>query len=65
MADISHDTMTRTLSATNSPKHKRLLFIGFKIIDILTYGIRQGSVLIIIYILAIQLYASLRFVFMF
>lgn len=38
---------------------------GDDIIDILTYGIRQGSVLIIIYILAIQLYASLRFVFMF
>lgn len=34
MADISHDTMTRTLSVTNSPKHKRLLFIGFKIINI-------------------------------
>ena len=34
MADISHDTMTSTPSATNSPKHKRLLFIGFKIIDI-------------------------------
>jgi aminobenzoyl-glutamate transport protein len=38
---------------------------GDDVIDILTYGIRQGSVLIIIYILAIQLYASLRFVFMF
>ena len=38
---------------------------GEDVIDILTYGIRQGSVLIIIYILAIQLYASLRFVFMF
>ena len=38
---------------------------GEDIIDILSYGIRQGSSLIIVYILAIQLYASLRFVFMF
>ena len=38
---------------------------GEDVIDILTYGIRQGSSLIIVYILAIQLYASLRFVFMF
>ena len=38
---------------------------GEDVIGILTYGIRQGSSLIIIYILAIQLYASLRFVFMF
>ena len=38
---------------------------GEDVIGILTYGIRQGSSLIIIYIFAIQLYASLRFVFMF
>jgi aminobenzoyl-glutamate transport protein len=38
---------------------------GEDIIDILSYGIRQGASLIVVYILAIQLYASLRFVFMF
>ena len=38
---------------------------GEDIIDILAYGIRQGASLIVVYILAIQLYASLRFVFMF
>jgi len=38
---------------------------GEDVIDILSYGIRQGASLIIVYILAIQLYASLRFVFMF
>lgn len=37
---------------------------GEDIIDILSYGIRQGASLVIVYILAIQLYASLRFVFM-
>ena len=38
---------------------------GEDILGILSYGIRQGAPLIIIYILAIQLYASLHFVFMF
>ena len=38
---------------------------GEDILGILSYGIRQGAPLIIIYILAIQFYASLRFVFMF
>ena len=38
---------------------------GDDILDILSYGIRQGASLIIVYILAIQFYASLRFVFMF
>jgi aminobenzoyl-glutamate transport protein len=38
---------------------------GEDIVDILSYGIRQGAPLIIVYILAIQFYASLRFVFMF
>ena len=38
---------------------------GEDILDILSYGIRQGAPLIIVYILAIQFYASLRFVFMF
>ena len=36
---------------------------GEDVIDILSYGLRQGSYLIIIYIFAIQFYASLRFVF--
>lgn len=36
---------------------------GDEILSILTYGIRQGASLIIVYILAIQFYASLRFVF--
>lgn len=36
---------------------------GEDIIDILSYGIRQGASLVIIYIFAIQFYASLRFVF--
>ena len=36
---------------------------GEDVLDILSYGLRQGSSLIIIYIFAIQLYASLRFVF--
>lgn len=36
---------------------------GEDIIGILSYGIRQGASLVIVYILAIQLYASLRFVF--
>lgn len=36
---------------------------GEDIIDILSYGIRQGASLLIIYIFAIQFYASLRFVF--
>ena len=36
---------------------------GEDIIDILSYGIRQGASYIIVYILAIQFYASLRFVF--
>ena len=36
---------------------------GDEILGILTYGIRQGASLIIVYILAIQFYASLRFVF--
>jgi aminobenzoyl-glutamate transport protein len=36
---------------------------GEDVLDILSYGLRQGSNLIIIYIFAIQLYASLRFVF--
>ena len=36
---------------------------GENIIDILSYGIRQGASLVIIYIFAIQFYASLRFVF--
>lgn len=36
---------------------------GEDILCILSYGIRQGAPLIIIYILAIQLYASLLFVF--
>ena len=35
---------------------------GEDIIDILSYGIRQGASLVIIYIFAIQFYASLRFV---
>ena len=35
---------------------------GDEILSILTYGIRQGASLIIVYILAIQFYASLRFV---
>ena len=38
---------------------------GEDILGILSYGIRQGAELIIVYILAIQFYASLRFVFMF
>lgn len=38
---------------------------GEDILGILSYGIRQGASLIIIYIMAIQFYASLRFVFMF
>ena len=38
---------------------------GEDILGILTYGIRQGASLIIVYILAIQFYTSLRFVFMF
>ena len=42
--------------------HKKL---GEDILGILTYGIRQGASLIIVYILAIQFYTSLRFVFMF
>ncbi|MBR1409921.1 MAG: AbgT family transporter [Prevotella sp.] len=37
---------------------------GEDILDILSYGLRQGAPLIIVYILAIQFYASLRFVFM-
>ena len=37
---------------------------GEDIFDILSYGLRQGAPLIIVYILAIQFYASLRFVFM-
>ena len=36
---------------------------GEDVIGILTYGIRQGASYIIVYILAIQFYASLRFVF--
>ena len=36
---------------------------GEDVLDILSYGLRQGANLIIIYIFAIQLYASLRFVF--
>ena len=36
---------------------------GEDVLDILSYGLRQGSYLIIIYIFAIQFYASLRFVF--
>ena len=40
--------------------HKKF---GDEILSILTYGIRQGASLIIVYILAIQFYASLRFVF--
>lgn len=36
---------------------------GEDIIAILSYGIRQGASLVIIYIFAIQFYASLRFVF--
>ena len=36
---------------------------GEDILDILSCGIRQGAPLIIVYILAIQFYASLRFVF--
>jgi aminobenzoyl-glutamate transport protein len=36
---------------------------GEDIIDILSYGIRQGASLVITYIFAIQFYASLRFVF--
>jgi len=36
---------------------------GEDILAILSYGIRQGAPLIIVYILAIQFYASLRFVF--
>lgn len=36
---------------------------GEDIIDIISYGIRQGASLVIIYIFAIQFYASLRFVF--
>ena len=38
---------------------------GEDILGILSYGIRQGAPLVIVYILAIQFYASLRFVFMF
>lgn len=38
---------------------------GEDILDILSCGIRQGAPLVIVYILAIQFYASLRFVFMF
>ena len=38
---------------------------GEDILSILSYGIRQGASLIVVYILAIQFYASLRFVFMF
>ena len=38
---------------------------GEDILGILSYGIRQGASLIIVYILAIQFIASLRFVFMF
>lgn len=38
---------------------------GEDILDILSHGLRQGAPLIIVYILAIQFYASLRFVFMF
>ena len=36
---------------------------GEDILDILSYGLRQGAPIIIVYILAIQFYASLRFVF--
>ena len=36
---------------------------GEDVLDILSYGLRQGSSLIVIYIFAIQFYASLRFVF--
>lgn len=36
---------------------------GEDVLDILSYGLRQGAPLIVIYIFAIQLYASLRFVF--
>ena len=36
---------------------------GEDVLDILSYGLRQGAPLIIIYIFAIQFYASLRFVF--
>ena len=39
-------------------KHK-----GEDVLEVLSYGLRQGAPLIIIYIFAIQLYASLRFVF--
>lgn len=38
---------------------------GENILGILSYGIRQGASLIIFYILFIQFYSSLRFVFMF
>ena len=38
---------------------------GEDILCILSFGIRKGASLIIVYILAIQFYASLRFVFMF
>lgn len=36
---------------------------GEDVLDILSYGLSKGTSLIIIYIFAIQLYASLRFVF--
>ena len=36
---------------------------GEDVLEVLSYGLRQGAPLIIIYIFAIQLYASLRFVF--
>jgi len=36
---------------------------GEDVIDILSYGLRKGAPLIIVYIFAIQFYASLRFVF--
>jgi aminobenzoyl-glutamate transport protein len=39
-------------------KHK-----GEDVLEVLSYGLRQGAPLVIIYIFAIQLYASLRFVF--
>ncbi len=36
---------------------------GEDVLDILSYGLRKGAPLIIVYIFAIQFYASLRFVF--
>jgi aminobenzoyl-glutamate transport protein len=36
---------------------------GEDVLEVLSYGLRQGAPLVIIYIFAIQLYASLRFVF--